>query len=778
MRALAMATALTGCVTVIGQETLPPIKGGAVSRSFDQLWTGYDPRAEPLEIETVKEWEEDGAVLRVLRYRIGVFKGQKTLMAAVYGYPKGGTELPGLVQIHGGGQYADHRAPLYNAKRGYATISISWAGRISAPGYAVNPEIVELFWDGKTDDPSYKLTTDWGALDAYHAPCRNPKNAFARVAPASWTLDAVESPRNNSWFLCALGARRALTLLEQQPEVDPGRLGVYGHSMGGKLAVMTAGADSRVKAAAPSCGGISDRHSDSALYRATIGDDVSLKRISCPIMFLSPANDFHGRIYDLARAVREITSEEWRLTCAAHHNHQDTAEYMVAGPLWFDQHLKAAFTFPETPGSELTLKTSNGAPAFAITPDTSKQILSVDVYYTQQGKDGPGRGDRENAMHRFWHHAVAKKEGNTWTADLPLLSTDKPLWAYANVVYPLDQPVTGAGYYYGPYTAEQFNLSSVMHTATPVQLAEAGVKATKKPSLVIESFEEGWRKEWFTYDLTDNWARRTHKIYDPAWQAPPFAKLAFSVRSEKPNRMVVGVGEFAAEVQLKGNLEWESIILFPVDFHDAVGRSLLDWTHAKELRIGPRDVLRSGHGAARKTLVLGADWQGAPPELRNLRWIEGTKEELNARRTVKLPKATAENPRAYLAAQYADALSSLRGVRMNTDMHGKPLIIDGKTHERGMTVHAPSEATFFLGGKYTRFHAVAAAGRVATVVFQVVLDGKNVYDTGLLKRNEFRTIELPLGHAQEIQLIITDGGNGKGGDWAHWVDAWVEGGPQ
>lgn len=192
-------------------------------------------------------------------------------MAAVYGYPKGGTRLPGLVQIHGGGQYADYRAVLTNAKRGYVTISIAWTGRISAPGYVVNPEIVTLFWQGKTSDPKYKLTTDWGALDAYHAPCRNPGNAFAKVSPASWTLDAVESPRNNPWFLCTLGARRALTFLEQQPEVDANKLGVYGHSMGGKLMVMTAAVDARVKAAAPSCGGLSNRNTDNALYNATMG---------------------------------------------------------------------------------------------------------------------------------------------------------------------------------------------------------------------------------------------------------------------------------------------------------------------------------------------------------------------------------------------------------------------------------------------------------------------------------------------------------------------------
>ena len=83
------------------------------------MWAGYDPRAEPLEVETLKAWEEDGVVLRVLRYRIGIFKGRKAMMAAVYGYPKGGSKLPGLVQIHGGGQYADQKAALTNGKRGY-----------------------------------------------------------------------------------------------------------------------------------------------------------------------------------------------------------------------------------------------------------------------------------------------------------------------------------------------------------------------------------------------------------------------------------------------------------------------------------------------------------------------------------------------------------------------------------------------------------------------------------------------------------------------------------
>ena len=187
----AIVVLLFVCLVAVGQKTLPPLKDGKAPQTFEETWAGFDPRAEPLDVEVLKEWEEDGVVLKVLRYRIGIFKGQKAMMAGVYGYPKGGKNLPGLVQIHGGGQYADYRAPLTNAKRGYATISISWAGRINAPDHKVSPAEVKLFWENKTDDPKYRLTTDWGALDAYHAPTRYGQSSFGNTKPTEWTLDSV-----------------------------------------------------------------------------------------------------------------------------------------------------------------------------------------------------------------------------------------------------------------------------------------------------------------------------------------------------------------------------------------------------------------------------------------------------------------------------------------------------------------------------------------------------------------------------------------------------------
>lgn len=603
-------------------ETLPTLVGNHAAENFQQMWEGFDPTAEPLEVEILKEWEEEGVVLRVVRFRIGVFKGVKARLAAVYGFPKAataaGVRLPGLVQIHGGGQYADYKACLANGKRGYATVSIAWAGRISASDYLVNPAGVQLFWDGKTDDPNYRVTTDWGILDGYHAPGRNAGNQFPSARSASWTLDDVESPRNSGWFLCALAARRAITFLEEQPEVDPDRLGVYGHSMGGKLTVMTA-VDSRIKAAAPSCGGISDRYNDSELFRATLGDDVSLKQISCPIMFLSPANDFHGRIGDLPVAVNEIRSTDWRVTCSPHHNHQDTPAYEVATLLWFDQHLKQTFTMPQTPKTSLQLSGADGVPLFRVRPDKSRPVQSVHVFYTLQGKSHETPQDRLETMHRFWHHAAATLVDGEWVATLPLNSTNKPLWVYANVGYALDEPVSGVGYYYGSYSSDRFNLSSVMQVATSEELKAASVQATLQPSLLIEDFAGDWQQEWFTY-RPDEWARSTNKLSSDVWKAPLDAVLSIEVQAGDSNKLVVRLADFAAEVSLSGDEEWQSVVLRAGDFHNFSGAPLEDWNGIRQLKLSPAEHLRPGRGETGAARLLGANWKGSPPKFRSLGW--------------------------------------------------------------------------------------------------------------------------------------------------------------
>lgn len=173
---LALSLIVVCLCEIKAADTFPELNDSGYPSDLAAIWSGLDPAAEPLETEVLKQWEEDGVSLRVVRFQVGVLKGHPASVAAVYGFPSTSAGLPGLVQIHGGGQYADAKACIANAKRGDAMLSITWAGRISSSQYRVNPEIVKLFWDKKTDAPGYRLTTDWGAVDGYHAPSRNRGN--------------------------------------------------------------------------------------------------------------------------------------------------------------------------------------------------------------------------------------------------------------------------------------------------------------------------------------------------------------------------------------------------------------------------------------------------------------------------------------------------------------------------------------------------------------------------------------------------------------------------
>lgn len=283
-----------------------------------------------------------------------------------------------------------------------------------------------------------------------------------------------------------------------------------------------------------------------------------------------------------------------------------------------DQWLKGSFKFPRTP--EVSLKWKEGIPTFTVSPDGSTPPLSVDIFYTQHGQNEGEKDIAANTQSRFWRLAHAEKSGNAWSAELPLFDLQKPVWVYANILYPLAMPVSGAGYYYAPYTATDYHISSAMLMVTPAQLEAAGAKATLKPSLLIESFDKDWQKQWFTYDLSQ-WARKTLKLYDPVWQAPAGARLAIDIRSENPNQLVIGLDLHGTEIQLKGGSDWQEIILTPADFHNAAGVPLSSWEGIRELRLGSRETLTSRDGGIEKRLNLGDTWQGADPQFRNLRWV-------------------------------------------------------------------------------------------------------------------------------------------------------------
>jgi dienelactone hydrolase len=581
-----------------------PVIADDVPKTAKELFADFDPRQDPLDTKVVREWEKDGIVYRYVTFHIGTFKGQPARMAAFFGFPNEADNLPGLLHLHGGGQRAFLHEVEFYAKRGYACLSINWGGRGME--------------EAKDGDPN----TDWGAVD----PTQQNVPGYFNLQPGEKYLDPVESPRNNNWYLLTLGARRGLTFLEQQSEVDPDRLGVYGHSMGGNLTVYVAGTDDRAKVAAPSVGGSGFRtqpwpllpeqrkqtpNGAVVLFDATIGFESYAPHIKTPLLWLGATNDFHGIMDDTYRTGELIPHMNVRYAFTPHMNHRFTPEFAVTRPLWIDQYLKGSFTFPKTPESKLVLDSVDGVPVFHVTPDTSMPIERVQLLYSVD----------PDPQARYWRTAEATRDGNCWTAKLTILSVDQPLFAFANVYYTI--PTSASAPQAEP--TDTFAISSMLYTATLDDLRRAGAKATDTRSSLIDDFAQGWQ-DWYTLSANNphHWEFSTRKLNDPKWQGRSDQKLTLEVQAENENELAIVLTEnffrsyrgksqeFVAVVRLNGGKP-ETVLLTPSDFTATRGEKLLSWKNIDLLSL-------RAYFDKDGTLLGSKSWQGPQPKFLELYW--------------------------------------------------------------------------------------------------------------------------------------------------------------
>jgi len=209
-------------------------------------------------------------------------------------------------------------------------------------------------------------------------------------------------------------------------------------------------------------------------------------------------------------------------------------------------------------------------------------------------------------------------------ASLPVLSTDQPLFAFANVHYKLAKPVSVK---FAPPT-ETFALTSQLRTAAPKELQAKKILATDKPNDLIDDFSRGFQ-DWYllSADNPHHWQYWTRKITDPKWQGQADEQLTFDVKTEKANQLVVIIKEnffrgyrgrqreLVTVVELPGGDQWQKISLPAARFQLPDGEDKLsNWDQADLLGFRPYYGDRQGK-------VIGSTrWAGPQPQLRNLRW--------------------------------------------------------------------------------------------------------------------------------------------------------------
>jgi len=537
-----------------------------VPESAVALWEDYDPRHEPLNIEVVQEWENDGVVTRYVTFTVGTFKGKESRIAGYYCLPAGKTKLPAFVWAHGGGQRADRRRGEYFARQGYASIDINWLGRPLEDGIEIN--------------------TDWGNVDPTQGPrfySKALRQGWKRsLLPDEYTIDTVSSPRNSNWFLLAVAARRGITFLEQQPEVNADRIGLSGFSMGGMITALTA-IDSRLKAVVPFVGGTGFKYVDFPggiegssirghfqnleLYKVTVDASAYWPFVRCPVCFISSTNDFHSVFDRIYRSMALVPHSDWRVSTNLHQNHGPGPEQWAMLNLWFDQYLKGVDQhIPGTPPS--TFSVSGDVASFSVTPEDQDRLVTTEVYFSYD----------PNPRTRFWEQAQARRDGNTWSVTVPVLE-DLPLYAFALCRYKLGHVQTLEN-----GETSTFTLNSLEHSLVPEKVSLEALLDVADPHEPVDDFQNGF-SNWSSRDQR---TIKTYKFQSPRLDRKKAKKLAIIVdpRGKKLNvrlRTDSGflsrpdnIGSFTAGKTVEGQGP-QTIILRREDFKGPEGKEL-EWS--------------------------------------------------------------------------------------------------------------------------------------------------------------------------------------------------------
>ncbi|GEM_PF-5712333 len=317
-------------------------------------WAPLLPGLEAdLDIEVIKEEEREGVVLRWLRFYSHDIDGEAVRVYAVYVRPKTPqTKLPAILRIHGGGGTAEPEVPMYLAKRGYASMSYDWTGPTRANGRSA----------GRAEDE----VTVW-------------PEGLAGMAHGSAPTEQVK------FYHSLFTARRAITFLRKQEEVDPDNIGVVGESWGASHIFRLNAMEDRVKVMVPIYGVYADLSSKS--WQQRFGAMAQVKNQKAPLFLLGPSNDFGMDNFVSANQFMSELEVDNRFVWIANEDHGVRPAAVAAGMRFFDQYLKGDMPLPKQP--ELRLQQSGNQVELAMhAPDAQSASFYVSYGSPQRPAGG------------------------------------------------------------------------------------------------------------------------------------------------------------------------------------------------------------------------------------------------------------------------------------------------------------------------------------------------------------------------------------------------------
>jgi hypothetical protein len=564
----------------------------AVPHSPMQVWADYDPNKGDYKEEIISEETKDGIYIREF-YISAYVLGQDVRVYCKYSVKEGVTKAPGLLNVRGWMSWPIINVPY--VKEGWACLSFDYCGKTG-------------------DRKHYTKYLD-------HFSYANHDRASGGVVHDK-TLDgkSITDPRQSADYVWIAIARRALSYLEQQKEVDKTRLGAIGYSYGGTL-MWALGTDPRIKAIVPHFGvGWIEYWRNNAvwmykvpyveppktpgeeIFLATMAPEAYVPYITAPTLYLNGSNDHHGcgeRGLESFKHFAPGVPWSFAVQARGHHNtdklDQDTK-------MWLEKYVLGKDIFwPEHPKSEIKLD-AVGVPELRVTPKSPERVRKVEMVYAQK---------EPVCMNRNWRDITPVKQGDTWIAKMPVLNVSDYVFGYANIIY--DTTVVRSTDFNAVIPAKLGNAKAT-DTAPALYTGDGGIGAW---SNVVETEGIGGIKGFRSAD--NKIGIEAEMSTKPEWKpSSPKAQLSFKFYCTQPQTLILTAGDFATEIEITAaESNWQKMQI-PANklVNPTNQKRLASWKGITAIHLKPK-----GDGDITKVLFAQFQWVegGNSPAQKNVK---------------------------------------------------------------------------------------------------------------------------------------------------------------
>lgn len=343
---------------------------------------------EPLDTKILSTKEKEKIVIQEIEFTSEQYQGKPIRIYGIVAFPENAKSLPAIFWSQAGMAPANSHMPEFFAKRGYVCMCITLPHSTWKP----------------------------------------------------WTAFNTKNPEDGNMTHFAIAQMRAITYLSKIPEVDPGKIGIGGSSYGGFFSTLIAGADPRIKCGMSFFAGGNmsigthlpqfvrlETIEQVDIWNKTIDPALRLRYRKVPFFWAVAANDNWFYLPSVIKTYKDSIGEK-SIAIVPMWEHGFPEEIDEQLFSWFDIYLKQSRK-PYNEVSQITIK-KKGVKLFASWNfDGANRVKNAEIVVSY-GTVSPWK----HWIHRNYLSFPAKIQGNTVTAEIPVVEPNLEMLVYGNII--------------------------------------------------------------------------------------------------------------------------------------------------------------------------------------------------------------------------------------------------------------------------------------------------------------------------------------------------------